>query len=158
MLVFLMFLVLSSMSPFNTGGEKHLWIGNGCSEAQKDGGGGCLVDPYTFQPSTFLLFHRSLLFPASSFPPPRPNKKPIVFGPAGACGCRLSGFSEVLARPRTADRCWRDCPSAAALGLLIGEEPRHSGPARRLGGGRGGRVGEGLGQVTSRHQEARLWF
>lgn len=156
--MFLMFLVLSSMSPFNTGGGKHLWIGNGCSKAQKDGVEGALLIHVPSSPRPFCSFHRSLLLPASSFPPPRPNKKPTVFGSAGACGCRLSGRREVLARPRTADRCRQYCPSAAALGLLIGEEPRHSSPAKRLGGGRGGRVGEGLGRVTSRHQEARLWF
>lgn len=110
---------------------------------------------------SFRFFLTSLLLPAAYFHLPTRTKSRIVFGRAGAefpgaAGCRLGGHSEVLARPRRADRCRQDCPSVAARGLLIGAESRHS--SRRRVWEEAGRVGEGSGRVTSRHQEARLWF
>ena len=50
------------MSPFLAGGEKHLSVGNGCSETEGEGRAGRLADPCTHQPSTFPLFFQRAFY------------------------------------------------------------------------------------------------
>ena len=117
-------------------------------------GGGCWVPallilvPLSLRP--FRFFPKSFLLPASSFHLPIKTKSRIVLGRAGAefpgaGGCRLCGRTEVLARPRTSDRCRQDGPAVTARGLLIGMEPRHSSRRRVWEEAEAGRVGEGWG-------------
>lgn len=140
--------LLSIQEKKNTSGVKMA-----ISETYKKGGRGYLVDPCTFQ----LLSPRAFFLPPHPFTsPPSPNKKPIALSRAGASGCRLCGRREVVAQPTELIGASSAVPPPAARGLLIGPEPRHSGHQKGLGGGGGRR--EGRGQMTSRHQEARLWF
>lgn len=101
-----------------------------------------LAEPCTFWSSTFL-FSPALRPQASSLHLPALTKSRVAFGRAGAEFpgarlCRPGGHSLELVGPRTADRCRQNHPSAAAQGLAIGVEPRHSDPEKGLGGGGGG--------------------